>query len=186
MERGVKVEKDRVDVRERRDSPRGHDRGWDNRDRDYDRGRDRNRPERNREDRDYKRDRSPRSSMNNSDNYKKYKAKNVNEGIDESKLEWGKKAYSFALNEFSVLTFSDASSEEDSADKEKPNFKPSGLLLKDLKTNSRGIEAKYLEPADAGNPTLQWRLYPFKGTTPLGTATGLTELEWLNLSDWFY
>jgi hypothetical protein len=31
--------------------------------------------------------------MNNSDKYKKHKAKNYNEGIDESKLEWGKKAY---------------------------------------------------------------------------------------------
>jgi hypothetical protein len=76
--------------------------------------------------------------------------------------------------------FSSSSGEEeaseDSTEKEKPNYKPSGLLLKDIKTNSRGVEAKYLEPADAAQPTLQWRLYPFKGKTPLGKSTRVCAL----------
>jgi hypothetical protein len=68
------------------------------------------------------------------------------------------------------LTGSGHESDEESIEKEKPNYKPSGLLLKELKTNSRGIEAKYVEPADAAPPKLQWRLYSFKNNTALGMS----------------
>jgi len=70
---------------------------------------------------------------------------------DEGKMEWGKK--------------NKESSEEESIEKEKPNFKPSGLL--NPKQVVRGVEVKYIEAPDAGTPSLKWRLYPFKGEKAL-------------------
>jgi len=54
----------------------------------------------------------------------------------------------------------DKSSEEDE-EKEKPSFKPSGVLNKEFKIK-RGVEINYIEAGDAEKPVIRWRLYPFK------------------------
>ena len=70
----------------------------------------------------------------------------------------------------SSLTHSHRESDESPVEKEKRNFKTSGALTKDARTDAKtGIELKYLEPADADMPKDRWRLYPFKQDQTLGT-----------------
>ncbi|CED85159.1 Transcriptional regulator SNIP1, contains FHA domain [Phaffia rhodozyma] len=45
----------------------------------------------------------------------------------------------------------------------KPNFENSGLLAAETNTTATGAMLKYNEPPEARKPTLNWRLYVFKG-----------------------
>jgi len=69
-------------------------------------------------------------------------------------------------------------------EKQKPNFKSSGLLAKETNTVNIGkqaIELKYNEPADARKPPASqaWRMYIFKGEETLGTIPLSTRSAWL-------
>eukprot|EP01126_Amoeba_proteus_P030784 TRINITY_DN3034_c0_g2_i16.p1 TRINITY_DN3034_c0_g2~~TRINITY_DN3034_c0_g2_i16.p1 ORF type:complete len:190 (+),score=38.92 TRINITY_DN3034_c0_g2_i16:120-689(+) len=57
--------------------------------------------------------------------------------------------------------------ELDDSDKEKPDFKPSGLLTKELKTR-KGVELIYTECEEGRQPNTKWRLYPVKENNTLG------------------
>jgi smad nuclear-interacting protein 1 len=61
---------------------------------------------------------------------------------------------------------------DESEDKAKPNFKPSGLLAAETNTvkaaDGTSTVLKYNEPPEARKPLLGWRLYVFKGTEQLG------------------
>jgi len=83
--------------------------------------------------------------------------------LDEKKIEWGKRK-------------DDSDSEE--IDKEKPDYKVSGLLDKG-KNTIRGVEVKYVECPDAALPKLKWRLYPFKGEKALETITLCSKSHYL-------
>eukprot|EP01126_Amoeba_proteus_P030788 TRINITY_DN3034_c0_g2_i9.p1 TRINITY_DN3034_c0_g2~~TRINITY_DN3034_c0_g2_i9.p1 ORF type:complete len:248 (+),score=52.39 TRINITY_DN3034_c0_g2_i9:120-863(+) len=56
--------------------------------------------------------------------------------------------------------------ELDDSDKEKPDFKPSGLLTKELKTR-KGVELIYTECEEGRQPNTKWRLYPVKENNTL-------------------
>mmetsp|Transcript_23322 Transcript_23322/g.25908 ORF Transcript_23322/g.25908 Transcript_23322/m.25908 type:complete len:192 (+) Transcript_23322:226-801(+) len=73
------------------------------------------------------------------------------------KYEWGKPEM-----------FEDKPDEDEvpEDEKEKPNFKPSGNLTKELRTY-KGVEMKYMEPEDKVIPSTKWRLYVFKGKESL-------------------
>ncbi|KAL7417838.1 SMAD/FHA domain-containing protein [Mrakia frigida] len=45
----------------------------------------------------------------------------------------------------------------------KPNFGLSGALAAETNTNAAGVTLKYNEPPEARKPSLNWRLYVFKG-----------------------
>eukprot|EP01127_Copromyxa_protea_P009220 TRINITY_DN2158_c0_g1_i2.p1 TRINITY_DN2158_c0_g1~~TRINITY_DN2158_c0_g1_i2.p1 ORF type:complete len:392 (+),score=93.31 TRINITY_DN2158_c0_g1_i2:156-1178(+) len=68
------------------------------------------------------------------------------EPIPESQIKWGK---------------ADQEESEEEIEKEKPDYKPSGLLTKDLKTR-KGVELVYTECEDGRIPVTKWRLYPMK------------------------
>jgi len=68
-------------------------------------------------------------------------------------------------------------SSEESIEKEKPNFKPSGIL--NPKQVVRGVEVKYVEAPDAGQPSLKWRLYPFKAEKALEPIKIFTKSHYL-------
>lgn len=78
---------------------------------------------------------------------------------DEGKYQWGKPEQHAA----------DRAAQEAAANavKLQPDFKPSGALEKAARTNDRGVEVKYVEPAEARKPSTKWRLYPFKGEEAL-------------------
>lgn len=67
-------------------------------------------------------------------------------------------------------------------DREKPNFKTTGLLAKEAnKIEGTKISLKYHEPAEARKPppSSQWRLWIFKGADTLGTIELYTQSCWL-------
>ncbi|KAF1984097.1 SMAD/FHA domain-containing protein [Aulographum hederae CBS 113979] len=69
-------------------------------------------------------------------------------------------------------------------DKQKPNFKSTGLLAKETNTVQIGtaaIELKYNEPPDARKPPASqpWRLYIFKGADTLATIELFSRSAWL-------
>lgn len=67
-------------------------------------------------------------------------------------------------------------------DREKPNFKPTGLLAKEAnKIEGTKISLKYHEPPEARKPppSAQWRLWIFKGADTLGTIELFTQSCWL-------
>ncbi|KAF2201517.1 SMAD/FHA domain-containing protein [Delitschia confertaspora ATCC 74209] len=67
-------------------------------------------------------------------------------------------------------------------DREKPNFKPSGLLAREANTVAgTKIALKYHEPPEGRKPpgSQQWRLFIFKGTESLGTVELYTQSCWL-------
>ncbi|KAG2460465.1 SNIP1 protein, partial [Polypterus senegalus] len=60
----------------------------------------------------------------------------------------------------------DGEKDENSTNKELPNFELSGALVEDTNTY-RGVVIKYNEPPEARIPKRRWRLYPFKNDEPL-------------------
>ncbi|KIW40420.1 uncharacterized protein PV06_07622 [Exophiala oligosperma] len=69
-------------------------------------------------------------------------------------------------------------------EKQKPNFRPSGLLAaasNTIATSSGNIVLKYHEPAEARKPpsSQRWRLYVFKGEEILDTLDLYTQSCWL-------
>lgn len=71
------------------------------------------------------------------------------EHIPESQIKWGKQE-----------------EEEEPVEKEMPDFKPSGLLTKDL-TSRKGVDLIYTECEDGRAPNTKWRLYPMKDNAVL-------------------
>lgn len=51
--------------------------------------------------------------------------------------------------------------DEEPQEKQKPNYRVSGLLVAEKNTKN-GIVLKWADPVDAAKPTQKWRLYPFK------------------------
>lgn len=74
----------------------------------------------------------------------------------------------FGLNSNAEPPHSEGNSEvkTENQPKERPNFETSGKLTEDTNT-FRGVVIKYNEPPEAMIPKRRWRLYPFKGDTPL-------------------
>lgn len=67
-------------------------------------------------------------------------------------------------------------------EREKPNFKPTGLLAKEAnKVEGTKISLKYHEPPEARkpSPSSPWRLWIFKGEDTLGTIELHTQSCWL-------
>lgn len=67
-------------------------------------------------------------------------------------------------------------------DREKPNFKPTGLLAKEAnKVEGTKISLKYHEPPEARKPppSFPWRLWIFKGEDTIGTTELHTQSCWL-------
>jgi smad nuclear-interacting protein 1 len=69
---------------------------------------------------------------------------------------------------------SPSASAEETKDKSKPNFKPSGLLAAETNTvkasDGTATVLKYNEPPEARKPVVGWRLYVFKGQEQLGVS----------------
>lgn len=65
-----------------------------------------------------------------------------------------------------------------SVEKAKPNFSQSGLLAAETNTvkaaDGTATVLKYNEPPEARKPTLNWRLYVFKGTEQVGEQSSFT------------
>ncbi|EGC35919.1 hypothetical protein DICPUDRAFT_151675 [Dictyostelium purpureum] len=164
----------------------------DNRDRDNrrDRDKDRDNYKRNRndneinEDNSYKRDENNKrlrelqtysdkrgdSSNNKNNNYSKYKNDRNNDRkksfkdkdhIDYSKYEFGRREDREKERE---------EEEKRKIPKEKPDFKPSGALLRDKSSNNdddggddeNKVKLKWVEPSEASFPKDKWVIYPFK------------------------
>ena len=71
---------------------------------------------------------------------------------------------------------------EEQADKQKPNFAPTGLLAREANTVAgTKIALKYHEPPEARKPppSAQWRLFVFKGPDMLQTIELHTQSCWL-------
>ncbi|KAJ9624303.1 hypothetical protein H2204_010859 [Knufia peltigerae] len=78
----------------------------------------------------------------------------------------------------------DTGSPSPGPEKQKPNFRPSGLLAaasNTIATSSGNIVLKYHEPAEARKPpsSQRWRLYVFKGEEILDTLDLYTQSCWL-------
>jgi len=104
-----------------------------------------------------------RERLDSNEPFIKNKKKNRPSQGDESKMEWGKKP---------------GESDSESIEKEKPDYKPSGLLNKS-KDTIRDVETKYVESPDGAIPKLKWRLYPFKGEQKLETIPIFTKSYYL-------
>lgn len=113
------------------------------------RERDRSR-ERNRE-RDYVK-REPRSPNRSRGHNNRIKNQRKDDG---NTFEWGKTSDSKKPD-----------NEQETKEKEKPNFALSGALTEDA-NKVNGVVVKYAEPPEARKPKRRWRLYPFKGETAL-------------------
>ncbi|KAH8339564.1 hypothetical protein KR074_010996, partial [Drosophila pseudoananassae] len=152
-------ERERERERERDRSKERRPRSNDRRDRDRERERDRQRrsPDRRPASRSRSpRDRKPRGGRDFGRN-RNQRRDNRNRNDDEQ-YEWGKQGdeKSHKLDD------------DEPVEKEKPNFGLSGALTED--TNKvNGVVVKYSEPPEARKPKRRWRLYPFKGETPLPT-----------------
>lgn len=62
--------------------------------------------------------------------------------------------------------------QEERKEDQKPNFAVSGALSKDVGSSGRlykGVLLKFQEPLEARTPSIQWRLYVFKGEDQLDT-----------------
>lgn len=96
------------------------------------------------------RERSPRRGAPDNRN------RNRRRNDDDKSYEWGK----------SSDNKNDDIKEEETKDKEKPDFGLSGALTEDA-NKVNGVVVKYAEPPEARKPKRRWRLYPFKGETAL-------------------